>query len=357
MKASTLFIITIAILLGVTAVVGAKYVGLFEPKVVEPEKAQAMPQVVVARQNLFEGVTLMTSQVRLRPLRAHELAHYEKNRDKYLPPLVEAAHLRVMARNVEADQPLLREFFTDQGLPENLSARLEPYTRAVNVSVPKNRAGGGVIQRGEHVDVYLTTSICAGIDCEQSVTRTAVLARDLKVIMKRNNLWTVMVPDKENTVNFTLQANPYRAALIEFAQQKGELALVPTPSTQVRPTKTSTKGGMPSFSDPESAEYKDEDERVQAILEGELTVGEADLERIFKLKPMAPSAQEPPPIRVVRWSGLTLHGTTMFNPDGSAGFARGQVPAQPISRPSFFGGNGVGYTFGPTSNAALAKKG
>jgi Flp pilus assembly protein CpaB len=344
MKASTLFIITVAVLLGVTAVVGAKYLGLFEPREVTPEKPPEMPQVLVAGENLFEGVTASPDQVKVRPLYPHELEHYKKNREKYLPPLKEAAQLRVMARSVEADQPLLREYFQDQAIPASISERLGPYMRAVNVAVDKNRSAGGILRVGEYVDVHLTSNICEAPNCEQTITQTAVIARGLKIIAKRNTLWTVLAADPGDTVSFTLEANPYRAALIEFAKRKGDLALVPTPMDQVKPAAKGSpaKGGLPSFADATSEEYRDEDGRVAGILQGGLTVGDADLERIFKLKPIQRVA-EAPPIRVVRYSGLQLQGTTVFNPDGSTPAAMQAGAASSLHSQ----GGGMGYIFKP----------
>jgi len=120
MKATYLFAITISVLLGLTVVAAAKYTGVFEPRAQAEEKKEAPIQLLVARQNLFEGVTLTASQVRVRAIRPDEVAHYQANKDKYLPPLTEAGHLRVMARNVGADRPLLKDDLQDQGLPDRL---------------------------------------------------------------------------------------------------------------------------------------------------------------------------------------------------------------------------------------------
>src|SRR5262245_3572138 len=105
MRASTLFGITIAGLLGLGVVVGAKYAGFFEPR--GTPVAQEPPiKVLVARQNLFEGTTTTPAEVMVRDLRPEEKADYERNRNKYLPALPAAAHMRVLARSVGADRPL-----------------------------------------------------------------------------------------------------------------------------------------------------------------------------------------------------------------------------------------------------------
>jgi Flp pilus assembly protein CpaB len=222
----------------------------------------------------------------------------------------QAAEMRILAKNVAADQPILKDDLLDQAIPAAINLRLSPHMRAVNVSMPKERAAGGLIQLGEHVDVYLTTSICLDSACKTQSTRTAMIARDLRVIVKRNNLWTVMavVPD-DQPVHFTLEANPYRAALIEFSRQKGQLTLIPTPSPQEKPGTRSKSEGAVSFSDPDSREYRDEDARVASFNAGELIVGEKDLERIFGVKPLP---TPPPPVSVEQYSGVAFRGTKVF---------------------------------------------
>jgi Flp pilus assembly protein CpaB len=343
MKATYLFAITISVLLGLTVVAAAKYTGVFEPRKPPEEKKEEPIQILVARQNLFEGVTLMASQVRVRAIRPDELPHYLANKEKYLPPLTEAGHMRVMARNVGADRPLLKEDLQDQTLPDRLALRLDPGMRAVNVVVPKERAGGGLIQLGEHVDVLLTTIVFQGGHSEDALTLTAPIARDLKVIVKRNNLWTVMAPPDDGPVQFTLQANPYRAALINFAQQKGMLTLEVVPNQPLKGFSNGVSSAGASFADPDSAEYREEDKRVAGILSGELTVGDQDLERIFRLRarPQAPIPAQP--IKVTRFSGNALMGVTVFNPDGSVAKqldASGAVSYSPATQ-----GGGFGYQF------------
>jgi hypothetical protein len=96
-------------------------------------------------------------------------------------------------------------------------------------------------------------------------------------------------------------------------------------------------GGPPSFSDPDSREYRDEDARVTSFNAGELAVGEADLERIFNLKPMAPKV---PPISIERFSGVKYEGATVFGNGGTRIMDKNGKPARPVQgRPT------MGYVF------------
>ncbi|MCI0460761.1 MAG: Flp pilus assembly protein CpaB [Gemmataceae bacterium] len=342
MRASTLFAITVAILLALGVAVAARYSGFFDSQP-PPVKKTPVYQILVANQNLFEGITISGADVRVRDVRDEEMRQYLDNKDRYLPPVPMVANYRVLARNVLADEPLRKEDFKELKLATPLHLRLGPFMRAVSVSVPKERAAGGMIQTGEHVDVMLTTQItCPEGTCYHPAVETAVIARNLRVIAKRNSLWTVLAPlPEDGLLQFTLEANPYRAALIEFARLKGDITLVPTPSAQVRDPAVIKGGGRPTFSDPENREYKDEDLRVDAILGSDLTVGDPDLERIFNLKPLPPKV---PPLRVERFSDVKAVAPAVFSSGGGPLNGSGTTIRTAAALASNGGG---GYLFGP----------
>jgi Flp pilus assembly protein CpaB len=337
MKASSMFALTIAILLGLSVVAGARYLGAFErPQPKAEVRAPAPPMILAANQNLFQGITLTTSHVYVRPLRASEIDDYQRNPEKYLPPLASAAHLRVLTKSIEADKPMLKEYFQDTALPDKLSTRLEPGMRTVNLSLMKEKCAGGMIQTTEYVDVFLTCKIFSGDHANQSITQTACIARDLKVITKRNTLWSLAAVDKDDRpIDFTLQANPYRAALIEFVKGRGAISMNPSPARNPKAV-----GAANTLAD--SPEFRDDEQRTSQFINGEITVSEADLERIFKLKPL-PARREPKELAVItRIHGVTIQGKTIFNADGSSGV---DVPPNPSAVPQMEGHSPLGYRF------------
>lgn len=319
MKASTLFALAVAGVLAIGTAIVAKQLGFFstQPRVQtnnEPIK------VLVASSNLFEGNVLNTKMVKVRNLRPDELAHYQSNKEKYLPAIVEAASLRVPNRNIAADSPILVTDLQDLAFAEGLTSRLGKDMRAVNVDVPRLRAAGGMIKTGDRVDILLTTSICADDSCKKPITQTAYIAHGLRIIAKRNIVWNVLAPiPDDKLLSFTLEANPYRAALIELAMTKGALTLMPTPSS------ASTGSGKIAFAVLDSTEYRDEDQRVSGMMKGEYVVGDADLERIFKLRPIvrAEATAPPPPIKIQHISGTRAVGESLF--DRSNGALVGQT--------------------------------
>lgn len=324
MRASTLFGLTIAILIGMAVVFGVKSAGLFseKPRVVNPD----LPKVLVFRSSAFEGLTAMSNDVIVRAVDPSELDRYMKNRDKYMPANPEAANFRVLARNVYANEPLLKEHFKDLGLPESFIGMLAPGMRAVNLQLARERSAGGVIRKGDYVDVLLTTTICSDPLCQYPSSASAPLALGLKVIMKRDSLFQRMEPLDDKPISFTLEANPYRAALIEFAKSKGTITLVPTgPNNNKKPIGGATTN-----------EGKDEERRIIRFMENN-AITEKDLEEVFKLTPMSPMALAQTTEHMVghRFVGRTVHSPAgmpgpqnyrFMMPDGSAGGGARYVP-------------------------------
>jgi Flp pilus assembly protein CpaB len=356
MRASTVFALTIAILIGLGAVVGARYAGYLGKA--EPAKKEV--QVLVAGRNIFPGDVIEAAWVKARALRPEELAHYEANKQQYLPPVPTAAALRVPKRGIEADSPILREDLQEMVKPEPLHARLLPNMRAVNISVPKDQSAGGLIQVGEWVDVYMTTTISAEGGAE--TTRTAPIANKVRVIAKRNALWNVFAALPENKpVHFTLEMNPYRAGLVEFARTKGTISLVPLSAAEQKTLEEKRAGLIENknggaaifpvaFAENTARDYDREEVRVEALNKGEYAIGTSDLVRIFDLSTTAPPR---PDVRVENFAGLKRNKTMNFGSDGM--FVSTEDPKARASGKK--AANGPSFQFTAPDCAGAGKKG
>ncbi len=193
MRASTFFALVIAVLLGLGAVAAARYTGFFQTRAPEPPPPRVeYPRVLIAKRNLYEGIAMTPADVQVRELTSEEYKAYREHPANYLPPTVEAAMMRVMKRNVPAGQIVLTEYLEPQLIPDPLSKRLREGMSALHVSVPKDHASGGIIRVGDYVDILLTTKISNNADGPHSTEQTAIIARDLRVILKRDMLWTVL---------------------------------------------------------------------------------------------------------------------------------------------------------------------
>jgi len=323
MRASTLFAITLSLLLGLGAVAGARYAGLFdkkEPPLAPPEKPTVI-KVLVSTTTLYDEIAVTPNLVAVRDkqLSSEEERRYKADPTqfmaKYMPASTQAVNLRFPKRIIPAEQVLMTDMFEDPALPPgpNDKNRVKEGYRAVNVAVTKAKSVGGTLRLNDHVDVWLTTKVTlgSGKEAKENIVSTCI-AKGCKIVMKRNMIWPVLQADPDDKpINFTLQANPYRAAVIEYAMNRGELSLRPAPAPQFETPKDYTVPG--------SSEYADENSRVQQIDLGEYTVGDPDLMRIFNLKPPPPPAPvtpPTPPLMTRRVYGTDMAMPALYDPNG-----------------------------------------
>jgi Flp pilus assembly protein CpaB len=299
MRASTLLGLGLALVIGLVVVAGIRFSGVFSRTPPSPPPPEPKPvMVLAAKDNLYMGTSATSLNVGLREATKEErelvLDDRKQGYKTYLPPVVEAAHLRKLKRNVAVNALLQRDDFEQMELPEAVAARLSPGMRAVDVELPKERAGAGLLRLGERVDVFLTSKISTDLAGSNARTAIAPIAKDVKIVVKRDILYTLMIPVPEDKpVSFILEANPYRAALIEYSKTKGLITLVAT----------SSKGKEPNPSDAER-----EQDLIDRFVNGDASVNETDLERIFRL-PMLPAL--PQPLRVEMYEAGKLTNTTL----------------------------------------------
>jgi Flp pilus assembly protein CpaB len=336
MRASTLFAITLSLLLGLGAVAGARYAGLFDKKEPPPPDKPVTIKVLTSATTLYQGIALDEKMVEVKDkvLNQTEEQQYKENQARFMGRFMAAsakgAALRIPKNNIPAGQVLMADMFEDPEIPPGPTdpRRVDPGYRAINVAVKKENSVGGTIRVGEYVDVWLTTRMTVGSGkTAKETVASACIAKECKVVMKRNTIWPLLRADPDNKpINFTVQANPYRAAVIEFADNRGEISLRPVPPPE-------NKGG--SYGDLNSKEYADEDERVRLVKNGEYTVGDRDMMRIFGIVVVpAPKPTPPtPPIMTRRIVGNDMMMPALYDPNGGGPLIQvkppngGQAPA------------------------------
>jgi Flp pilus assembly protein CpaB len=345
MRASTMFALVVAVLVGLGAAVAAKATGLFNKA--EPKKEPPSIQVLVATNNVFEGDMLQTGDVHLRPASMQELEQLRHG--ELLPPTIQAVAKRFAKVSIPADAPIRKEYLEDLAAPTELRARLAPGMRGVNLAIPKPHAAGGLINVGDWIDVQLMAAIetpavplPGGAAAAGGTTaQAAIIVRGARVVAKRNSLWPVNTPlGPECPVNFTLETNPYRAALIEFAKDKGTIVLLPLGDADKRILESRRNDLLNSaansvvnisYGSPESPEYREEDKRVNDFMQGNYVITEGDLVRIFQLKYVPP-----PPLQVEahleKVVGIQAVGTSRSSGVGMGDGQAEEGPTTAISR-------------------------
>jgi Flp pilus assembly protein CpaB len=349
MRASTLFALTAAVLIGLGVAVAAKMGGYFNKSV--DQVKQIDTTVLVAAKNIFSGDLINASDIRVRNLKPGELDSYNKHREQFLPAVQAAAVLRVAKQNIEADTPITRDLLKEFVKPAPLNERLLPDHRAVEIVLAKDRSAGGMIQVGEWVDLYLTSTIQGREG--GGTTRTAAIAPRVRVIAKRDTLWPLFAPlPKDKPVEYTLEINSYRAALIEFARAKGALSMTPLPANEQKKLEAERNEKLARMKNgdaivegaPEGQEAIEEMAMMQGgDSGGDHVITDAALVKLFDLKEPTP---EPPPALtyIERLSGthrvgqavFTLEGKPYFgdlgyNGDTGNGHTSGAYPPYPYS--------------------------
>ena len=154
--------------------------------------------------------------------------------------------------------------------------------RTVHVTVPNGRIAGGSTRKNDCVDVYFTVRVVADMNANEPIEATAQLARGVKIVAREPHAWPY--DDASTPIAFTLQANPYRAALIEYAKNFGWLALVPA-----KPRKSAAGVLL-------GKEELDEEQHVINIVERGYPVTKRDLENLFDIAQLKWSRRQTPPV-------------------------------------------------------------
>jgi Flp pilus assembly protein CpaB len=330
-----------AVVLGVLAVAGVRYSGwLNKPPPPPPVKGEPV-MVLAAKKNLYKGTQSTANDVGLRPASKEESDRLRDHPEDVMPPNIEAAHLRTVKRNVQANSMLMQDDFLPIDLPNGVEARLADGMRAVVVELPKERAGDGLLRVGEYVDVLLTSKVCTDPSGSQPRTATAIVASALKIVVKRGYIFdNLAIPvDPEKPISYMLEANPYRAALIELCKSRGLITVVSSDQTTARDVhavraflahnpQAAAEEVIKSLAE-KTIKIKqslvDEEKREQQLVAGfdnrESSVSEKDLEEIFRLPPITPAPQ---PLRVLNYDGSgKLSNVTVINQQTSDGGSGG----------------------------------
>lgn len=340
MRISFLAVVAVALLVGLGSVVAIRSLGLLGTPTVpllQPMGAPPPPLefVLVGLRPLYAGDPIMPGNIGARPLLPYEVEEYNKHRDEYLPGVPAGAYYRFVKQDIPGNQPLKKSDLEDIHRPEPIHTRLLPGSRAVNIEVSKNHSSGGLIQRGDWVDVYLNTTV-ARTDNPNSLRRTGLVVGRAHVVAKRDSLVNVYTPIPEN-VAFTLAMNPYRAALLEFARTVGTIVLEPVSQEEkarldklaLEAENDLAKAELVTIGDPTTREAMEEKERIVRMNVSGLAIGAEDLARALQLKTLEPPVLQrlPRPTEIEVYSGSGRSRLLSFSNIRSDAMMMMQLPA------------------------------
>lgn len=233
------------------AIFGQKWAGRFgdwpRPTIV------SRPCVLVFKTDMPSDLPLLECDVDVRPVENADLDGYSRNRHKYHVPLPELVNYRTLARPVKAGEPILRSDFEDYYY---VGFEPAPGMRALKLKLPSEQVGG--VGKHDFVDAMLTTQACSGDNCNRPVPISATIAFGLKVIAVRTDVAAEVGGKAGSTRTYvTLEANPFRAKLIEWAMPYGDVRLFPYKPNEYGRNR-----------EPYGPTNKDEERRILKIIEG-----------------------------------------------------------------------------------------
>ncbi len=216
-NASTVFAITLAIIAGLIVAWVFKTVFL-APK---PKTVAAAPptyRVTVMALNAAENTRIQPIQVKRVTVTEEKYKEYkarEKDRGEMLTGNQPVN--RVVRTPLLAEEPIYTNDLLPLHYPEPVSKLLEPGKVASIVEVPSRNT---MVQVNDRVDL-LCTITNTNPQLGPVETRTAVMAKNVKVVARFNTTRDAPTAPTGRTRPYTLEVTPYRYGLIELAKAIG----------------------------------------------------------------------------------------------------------------------------------------
>lgn len=231
------------LLLLILAVIIVAVSGLLIWGAMNPSAPKAPPKkiekVVVAKFDLSWGTTLTGKMLVLQSketLLNQNLIPEEGEPGKGFSS-VEAVAGRVLAVNLQNQQPILESHLAPRGVRAGVDAILDPKKRAMAVKVDQEVAVAGFIRPGNHVDVLVTMK--PPNKGSQTITKTVI--ENVRVLAAGTHMQTQGEDGKAQPVSImTLEVTPQEAEKLTLASTRGRLRLVLRSSRN--PDEVLTKG-------------------------------------------------------------------------------------------------------------------
>jgi Flp pilus assembly protein CpaB len=275
----------------------------FDKKAAAPDAPPALRQLTVAAANMTDKVLIQPGMTKVINVPEEKYKEFDR------PGLLKGDQPigRTTTKAVKAEEPIYEDQVEPLVYPKPVSDLLTPgkAVRAIVIAVPANAT---MVQVGDRVDVLCTLDHNSPL-AKDAGTTTAVIAKNLKVIARFNSTRTAAQPDPRSpTRTYTLEATPYRAALMELAKNYGG-----TFNLTVSPRQPSEEGGSIAA----VADMSSDDPQTDRV-----TV--EDLAKVFGIKPPEP----PPPVwQVERYVGVSKGAPLLFPGYSNA------VPEKPAEKP------------------------
>jgi len=218
LQGRSLIILTVAVLLGICAVIIANaYLGGVENRAVDQAAGKGMVRIAVANGPLDFGVPVTPDKVRFVDWPSWSVPDGSFNSTEQLFP---AGKTHVVLRPMTANEPILSSKLSGEGGRATLAALLRPDMRAFAVRVSDATGVAGFALPGDVVDVLITRNV-GGENAQQI---TDVLLQNVRVIAIDQDA-SDSKSDPRVGKTATLEVSQTDAQKLALAQQVGSLSL------------------------------------------------------------------------------------------------------------------------------------
>jgi Flp pilus assembly protein CpaB len=330
-NAGTVFAVTAAIIAGLAIAWGVK-VFVLDRKPAPAPKDEPKFALAVAAVNIPPRTEIVPSMVKTIQVSKADFDKAQQSAQGAGTELLKGTPVgRTTLKPIYAEDSIVKNQFEALDYPQPVASLIGPGKTSVIVAAP---SASTMLQKEDHCDVLCTLANDTPIFGPSGSGATATLAKDLRVVARFGSTRTAVRPPPGPTRTYTLEADPWQAAVIELAKSMGA-------TFSLNPRANKTAEDVAAANAEVGGAAKGEDEAYKTVAERYAKnnrVTAVDLALLFGVRPVPPQH-----IQILeRLAGNTpLPPYAVYTPPSAAPAAGDKGPTQGI-KPADFSPDGTG---------------
>jgi len=217
-NAGTVFAVTAAIVAGLAIAWGVK-VFILDRKPAPPPKDEPKYTLTVAAVNILPRTEILPSMVKTIQVPKADFDKAQQTAQGAGTELLKGTPVgRTTVKAIYAEDPIQKNQFEALDYPPPVASLIGEGKTSVIVAAP---AASTMLQVGDACDVLCTIANDSPVFGPSGSGATAKLAKNLKVVARFGTTRTAALPPPGPNRTYTLEADPWQAAVIELAKSMG----------------------------------------------------------------------------------------------------------------------------------------